>query len=73
MNRLSSGIWGTTVLIPDNPEARSPKRFTFGLRRDALSYSWELAEAILVVVSEVTETTLTNEVAARPGQPSVCV
>jgi hypothetical protein len=55
MNRLPSGIWTTNILIPDNPEARSHRAFTFDLRRDALSYSWELADTILSVAGEVVD------------------
>jgi len=62
MNRLPSGIWTTNVFIPDNPEARSHRDFTFDLRRDVLSYSWALADTILLVAGEV--------VAAAVGPPA---
>ena len=55
MNRLQSGIWTTTILIPDNPEARSTRAFTFDLHRDALSYSWELAHTIILLSAEVVD------------------
>ena len=50
MRRCSLGIWTTTIPIPDNPETRSKKKFTYDLNRDALTYAWELSNEILDVV-----------------------
>lgn len=60
MRRHQVGAWTTTLLIPDNPEARSKKKFTFKLNRDALTYGWELTNEILFI-----STTVVNAVAPR--------
>jgi hypothetical protein len=48
-------VWTTTVRIPDNPEVKSKKKFTFSLNRDALTYAWELADEVLSVAIAVVE------------------
>ena len=53
MRRLPIGAWGVTMRIPDNPEVRSQKRFTFQLDRDALTYGWEVAFEVLDVAAAV--------------------
>jgi len=55
MRRHSVGAWTTMIRIPDNPEARSKRDFTFFRDVDALSYGWELANELLNVVSDVVE------------------
>jgi len=55
--RLSGGIWTCSVLLPDNPEARSIKKFTYNSNTDALSYSWELANEIVDVAHELISAT----------------
>jgi hypothetical protein len=49
MRRHPLGVWMTSVRIPDDPEVRSKKRFTFILGRDALPCGWELADGVLGV------------------------
>jgi hypothetical protein len=47
MRRHSCSAWTTMIRIPDNPETRSKKNFSFNQNRDALTYSWEIADEIL--------------------------
>jgi hypothetical protein len=54
---LTGGIWTCSVLIPDNPEARSAKKFTYKSNIDALTYGWELANEIVDVAYELISAT----------------
>ncbi len=36
--RLGNGIWAVSLFIPDNPEERSPKSFTYEKKLDAMIY-----------------------------------
>lgn len=54
MDRLKGGVWLCSVLLPDNPEARSTTKFTYDLEIDALTYSWDLAHEMLSLVLELT-------------------
>lgn len=58
MRRHASRAWTTTIRIPDNPEARSKKRFSFILGRDALTYAWELSDEVLQVVMTTVDAVL---------------
>jgi hypothetical protein len=49
MRRHPSHAWTTTMRIPDNPETRSKKQFSFALGRDALTYAWEISDEVLGV------------------------
>jgi len=60
MSRHQVGAWTTMLRIPDNPEVRSKRRFTFELNRDALTYGWELSNEILAI-----STAVVNAVAPR--------
>jgi hypothetical protein len=53
IDRLHDGIWAATFLIPDNPEAKSQRLFTFDLQLDALTYGWKLADEIIEVAKAV--------------------
>jgi len=55
MRRHPLGAWTTTIRIPDNPEVRSKKQFTFELGRDALTFAWELADEVLAIATAVVD------------------
>jgi len=57
-------FWSARVQIPDNPEVRSKKAFTYTQRLDALSYCRGVAEELLTVM------TLVINSAARPSSPT---
>lgn len=57
-------VWTTTVRIPDNPQVKSKKKFTFSLDRDALTYAWELADEVLDVTMVVVEAVMPRYVDA---------
>jgi hypothetical protein len=40
MKRHQTRCWMTFMRIPDNPEAKSKRKYTFALGRDALTYGW---------------------------------
>jgi hypothetical protein len=47
MVQLERGIWSTSVLIPDNPQARSVEKFRYHSKLDALTYGWQLTNEVL--------------------------
>jgi len=55
MNRLTGGVWTCSALLPDNPEVRSAKTFTYNLRTDALTYGWELANETTQIAHEIAD------------------
>lgn len=61
MERLEPGIWIAKILIPDNPEARSKKKFTFALGLDALEYSLQITNELLVLSQEVIDATVPED------------
>jgi hypothetical protein len=40
--RVDAGLWKTFIRIPDNPESKSRRKFTFTMNRDGLSEAWKL-------------------------------
>ncbi len=50
MKRLSPGVWSMTAWLPDNPQARSWNSFKYTRKRDALTYGWELTNAVIGIV-----------------------
>jgi len=53
MTRLKSGVWSTSIWIPDNPEVRSYEQFRYDCELDALSYGWELTNEMVDVVHSI--------------------
>jgi hypothetical protein len=53
MKRLGDGVWRAWARIPDNPQARSKKKFTYTLGLDALTYGWEVANEVVALATEV--------------------
>ncbi len=49
MERLDKGVWSASMLVPDNPEDKSPRNFRYDCKIDALTYGWELTNEILQV------------------------
>lgn len=50
---INDFLWGTNVLLPDNPEAQSRKKFQYKKRVDAITYGWEIACEVLDVASGI--------------------
>ena len=57
MEKVADAFWTVRIRIPDNPEARSSRAFTFAKGNDALSYSLEIAEELLTVMTLVIDST----------------
>ena len=53
MKHLGDGVWRAWARIPDNPQVRSKKRFTYTLCLDALTYGWDVANEIAALATEV--------------------
>lgn len=49
MQKREPGVWTASVLIPDNPSAKSRSAFVYSEARDALMYGWKAADEILRV------------------------
>lgn len=52
MKRIEDGVWMTWARIPDNPEVKSKKKFTYAANHDALTYGWEVANEVISLASE---------------------
>jgi hypothetical protein len=55
MKRLADGVWRAWARIPDNPQVRSKKEFTYALGLDALTYGWEVANEVVALATEVVQ------------------
>lgn len=55
MNKIDDGPWSVSVLIPDNPKARSMSKFKFEKNIDALDFGWKSAAEILDISSLILE------------------
>ena len=53
ISRLEGAIWRATAPIPDNPEIKSKKKLSYKLGLDALTYSWEVANEVVGLSSDV--------------------
>jgi len=67
MKRLDGEIWAAWARIPDNPEVKSKKKFTYTLGHDALTYGWEVSNE---VISLATEAVAASSVSATPATRS---
>ena len=67
MQRLQPNVWRASARIPDNPEAKSKKRFTYVSGFDALTYGWSVVNEIVSLATEVA--TATSQSEAQPIQP----
>ena len=54
MVRVGDNVWSGSMLIPDNPEEKSPRRFRFNSDIDALTFAWELTTQLLKLMVRVT-------------------
>lgn len=57
MEKVDGAFWSVRIRIPDNPEARSKKAFTYAKGCDALSYAREVAEELLTVMTLLIDST----------------
>jgi hypothetical protein len=55
MVKLQGDIWSTTLWIPNNPEARSHKKFRYDSEIDALTYGWELTNEMLEIAHKIVQ------------------
>jgi hypothetical protein len=53
MERVFGDVWALRLRLPDNPECKSQKAFSFARDLDALTYCWELANEIFRISAEV--------------------
>jgi len=56
MKRLADGVWTAWARIPDNPEVKSKKRFSYACEYDALTYGWEVANEVISLATEAVAT-----------------
>jgi hypothetical protein len=61
MKNLREGVWRAWARIPDNPEVKSKKRFTYRLELDALSYGWNVANEVVLLTREALDATSVSE------------
>jgi hypothetical protein len=53
MRRVGDGVWKAWARIPDNPETKSKKKFTYVAGIDALTYGWEVVNEVVSLATEV--------------------
>jgi hypothetical protein len=57
MHLADFGVWTVQMRIPDNPRARSRRKFTFTENRDALNYGLDFAQELLDVTKLIADAT----------------
>lgn len=60
--RHDIGVWAVLARLPDNPETRSRRQFTFARQVDALEYSIELTAELMSFVKTVADAALAPDV-----------
>jgi hypothetical protein len=55
MEELDGGVWAARLLIPDNPETPSKKKFEYHSKLDALTYAWELTTETVEVANAIVD------------------
>jgi hypothetical protein len=53
MTRVGDGVWKAWARIPDNPEAKSKRKFTYITGLDALTYGWDVVNEVVSLATEV--------------------
>lgn len=61
LTRRNDLIWTMLLRIPDNPEVKSAKKFTFGRDLDAMTYGWELITDLFVLTASIVQSVLADE------------
>lgn len=61
VSRKSDLIWTMLLRIPDNPEVKSAKKFTFGRNFDAMTYGWELITDLFVLTGSIVQSVSADE------------
>lgn len=72
MRRLANGSWVAWARIPDNPETKSKKKFTYAGGHDALTYGWEVVNEVSSLATEVVAVaaaSVSPRALAREGEP----
>ena len=65
MTRVGELIWTLLLRIPDNPEAKSAKKFTYKLDLDAMTYAWELIGDLFTLTNCVIHSVLEKNKEAK--------
>lgn len=55
MNHLGNNLWTVSIILPDNPELHSRKKFSFEKKIDALSYAWSIADEIATIYCKIAD------------------
>lgn len=53
MERLKNDVWGVSIRIPDNPEAKSKRNLSYKRKLDALNYGWEITTEVVSIAQEI--------------------
>lgn len=60
LSRKNDFIWTMLLRIPDNPEVKSAKKFTFNRNLDAMTYGWELITDLFVLTGSIIQSVLSD-------------
>ena len=61
LSRKKDFIWTMLLRIPDNPEVKSAKKFTFNRDLDAMTYGWELITDLFFLTGSIVQSVLSGE------------
>lgn len=61
LTRRNDLIWTMLLRIPDNPEVKSAKNFTFNRDLDAMTYGWELITDLFFLTGSIIQSVLADE------------
>jgi hypothetical protein len=55
MIRLDKDVWRARALIPDNPEVKSRKKYSYASNTDALAYGWQVTDEVVALAVGMAE------------------
>ncbi len=61
LTRIDNLFWTMLLRIPDNPEAKSAKLFTFDRNLDAMTYAWELVTDVFDLAALILQAAMVND------------
>lgn len=61
LTRVDDSVWTVLLRIPDNPEVKSAKSFTFARDLDAMTYGWELIGDLFGLAGSIVQSVLADK------------
>ena len=61
MKRLEGRVWSASIIIPDNPEDKSQRKYKYDSKIDALEYGWKITNEIMELAHTIIDELPSNE------------